>query len=293
MFSKDKNKSRLDPEQHQLLETAQNRIKQKKRLYSHFVIFLIGSVFLILINKILKYGENYDWFVWAITLWAFLFVLHAFNVFVTQKFLGVEWERRQREKLVELQKERIAALQKEIETEFPLSKINKKKRLMQTITMIAAIGENNELGKDNDLLWHLPDDFKRFKQLTTGHYIIMGRKTFESFPKPLPNRTHIIVTRNKEYKNDHPSCMVTHSIEKALELSTPDHAPYIIGGGEIYKQGEPYAHKMDITRVHGSFEADTFFPEIDENTWKLVASEYHPKDDRHKYAFTYLTYSRK
>ena len=127
MFSKSKNKSELNLEQHELLETAQDRIRQKKRLYTHFVIFLIGSVFLVLINKILKYGERYDWFIWAITFWAFLFVIHIFNVFVTQRFMGKEWERQQREKLVLKQKEKIAEIQKEIETDFPLSKINKKK----------------------------------------------------------------------------------------------------------------------------------------------------------------------
>ncbi len=127
MISKDKKKTSLDLEQHDLLESAHARIKQKKRLYEHFVIFLIGSVFLVLINKILKFGVEYDWFIWAITFWAFLFVIHAFNVFVTQKFMGKDWERQQREKLVLKQKEKIAELQKEIETDFPLSKINKKK----------------------------------------------------------------------------------------------------------------------------------------------------------------------
>jgi hypothetical protein len=124
-----KKKPKIDLEQHELLEYAQKRIKQKKRLFSHFVIFLIGCGFLILINKILKYGEAYDWFVWAILFWAFLLVLHAFNVFVTHKFMGQDWERRQRERLVELQKKRISEIQKEIETDFPLSNINKKKDL--------------------------------------------------------------------------------------------------------------------------------------------------------------------
>lgn len=127
MFSKSKNKSELNLEQHELLETTQDRIRQKKRLHTHFVIFLIGSVFLVLVNKILKFGERYDWFIWAITFWAFLFVIHIFNVFVTQRFMGKDWERRQREKLVLKQRERIAEIQKEIETDFPLSKINKKK----------------------------------------------------------------------------------------------------------------------------------------------------------------------
>jgi len=127
MFSKKPVTSEIDAQQHELLEYAQKRLSQKKRLYVHFVIFLIGSVFLILINKILKYGDNYNWFIWGITFWAFLFALHAFNVFITQKFMGKDWERKQREKLVLKQKQRIAALQKEIETEFPVTQINKKK----------------------------------------------------------------------------------------------------------------------------------------------------------------------
>ena len=127
MFGKKNPKIKVDAEQHELLENAQKRIGQKKRLFSHFVIFLIGSVFLVLINKILKYGKEYDWFIWAITAWAFLFAIHAFNVFVTHRFMGKQWERQQREKLVAKQKKRIAELQKEIETDFPLSQINKKK----------------------------------------------------------------------------------------------------------------------------------------------------------------------
>ncbi len=127
MFSKNKKAVKIDLEQHELLEYAQKRIRQKKRLFTHFVIFLIGSVFLVLVNKILKYGEQYDWFIWGITVWAFLFILHIFNVYITQKFMGADWERQQREKLVQKQKEKIASLQKEIETDFPMSNINKKK----------------------------------------------------------------------------------------------------------------------------------------------------------------------
>ncbi len=127
MFSRNKTTSKIDTDQHELLEHAQERVKVKKRLYNHFIIFLIGSVFLVLINKILKYGEAYDWFIWAITFWAFLFVIHAVNVLFSRKFMGLEWERKQREKLVEKQKRRIAEIQKEIETDFPLSNINQKK----------------------------------------------------------------------------------------------------------------------------------------------------------------------
>ncbi len=161
-----------------------------------------------------------------------------------------------------------------------------------TITLIAAAAENNALGIENDLLWHLPDDFKRFKQLTSGHKIIMGRKTFETFPKPLPNRTHIIITRDKNYVPKFPGCIVVHSIEEALKLTEKDQVSFIIGGGEIYKLGLPYANKIELTRIHTTFEADTFFPEIDKNQWKPVAELYHPKDDKHLYDFTYLTYVR-
>lgn len=159
------------------------------------------------------------------------------------------------------------------------------------ITLIAAAGENNELGKDNDLLWHLPDDFKRFKALTTGHYIIMGRKTFESFPKPLPNRTHVIITRSNEYKAPE-GCIVVHSLEKAIEASPKNETLFIIGGGEIYKQSIDHADCIELTRVHNSFEADTFFPEIDSKNWQLTQSDFHDKDERHLHAFTFETYHK-
>ncbi len=159
------------------------------------------------------------------------------------------------------------------------------------ITIIAAAGKNNELGKDNDLVWHLPDDFKRFKKLTTGHHIIMGRKTFETFPKPLPNRTHIVITRNKNYKKK--GAVVVNTLQQALEIAKNDEQPFIIGGGEIYKLAMEISDKIELTRVHATFEADTFFPEIDLKKWKLVNEEYHPKDERHSFDFSYLTYVKK
>jgi len=158
------------------------------------------------------------------------------------------------------------------------------------ITMIAAAGENNELGKDNDLVWHLPDDFKRFKQLTTGHHIIMGRKTFESFPNPLPNRTHIVITQNRNYQKE--GAIMVHSMEEALQNASSDEQPFIIGGGEIYRLGMKIAHKIELTRVQGTFEADTFFPEIPKANWKRIFEEHHQKDERHAYAFTYETWIR-
>jgi dihydrofolate reductase len=159
------------------------------------------------------------------------------------------------------------------------------------ITLIAAVAENNALGKDNQLLWHLPDDFKRFKNVTSGHYIIMGRKTFESFPKPLPNRTHVIITRQKNYTSE--NCIVVDSLQKAIAICPKGEETFIIGGGEIYSQSIEIADKLDITRVHHIFDADTFFPEIDLNKWKITYAEFHPKDEKHHFDFTFETYLRK
>lgn len=157
--------------------------------------------------------------------------------------------------------------------------------------MIAAAAENRALGKDNQLVWHLPNDFKRFKSLTTGHYIIMGRKTFESFPKPLPNRTHVIITRQKGYEAE--GCIVVNSIEKAIEICPKNEESFIIGGGEIYNLSLPFADKIELTVVHHTFEADAFFPEINKNEWELTNSEFHTKDEKHLYDFTFETYIKK
>lgn len=159
------------------------------------------------------------------------------------------------------------------------------------LTLIAAAGENNELGKDNDLVWHLPNDFKRFKKLTSGHHIIMGRKTFESFPQALPNRTHVVITRRENYKKE--GIIVVHSLERAIEISHIDPQPFVIGGGEIYKMAIDVADKIELTRVHGTFDADTYFPEIDPGKWKLVGEQFHEKDEKHNFSFTYLTYERR
>lgn len=157
--------------------------------------------------------------------------------------------------------------------------------------MIAAVAENNALGKNNDLLWHLPLDFKRFKEITSGHHIIMGRKTFESFPKPLPNRTHVIITRQKDFKHD--GCIVVQDIEKAIAVCPKEDDLYIIGGGEIYKQFIHLADQLDITRVHNSFEADVYFPEIDPEIWELTSEIFNPKDEKHLFDYTFQTFERK
>ncbi|MBW1657164.1 dihydrofolate reductase [Flavobacterium quisquiliarum] len=159
------------------------------------------------------------------------------------------------------------------------------------IIMIAAVAENNALGKNNELVWHLPNDFKRFKSLTTGHHIIMGRKTFESFLKPLPDRVHIIITRQENY---HPEgCIVVDSIEKAIAACPESDDSYIIGGGEIYNLALPFTDIIELTKVHHSFDADTFFPKINKSEWLLVESEENYKDEKHLYDYTYETYIRK
>ncbi len=159
-------------------------------------------------------------------------------------------------------------------------------------TIIAAASENNALGKDNDLIWHLPDDFKRFKTLTSHHHIIMGRKTFESFPKPLPNRTHIIITKQVDYKAPE-GCLVVSSLQKAMDLCPKNEENYIIGGGQIYKQSIEIADKIELTRVHTTMEADTFFPEVDLSKWELIIEEFHSKDEKNQYDFTFLTYVKR
>ena len=157
--------------------------------------------------------------------------------------------------------------------------------------MIAAVAENNALGKNNDLLWHLPNDFKRFKEITSGHYIVMGRKTFDSFPKPLPNRTHVIISRQNNLEKE--GCIVVQDLEKALAVCPKNEDIFIIGGGEIYKQFMPFADQLDITRVHNSFDADVYFPEIDPETWELTTEIVHLKDEKHLFDYSFQTFVRK
>lgn len=159
------------------------------------------------------------------------------------------------------------------------------------ITIIAAIANNNALGKDNQLIWHLSADLKRFKKLTTGHYIIMGRKTFESIGKPLPNRTTIIITRNKNYKQE--GCLVANSLESAIKMVENDTSPYIVGGAQIYNEAIKVVDKMDITLIHHDFEADVFFPKIDLTIWKESWREDHKADGKNKYNYSFVTYLKK
>ncbi len=159
------------------------------------------------------------------------------------------------------------------------------------ITIIAAIGNNGELGKDNDLIWHLPNDLKRFKKVTAGHHVIMGRKTYESLGKPLPNRTNIVITGNRDFNAK--GCLVVNSLEAALEAANTDTAPYILGGAQIYKQAIEIADMLDLTLVNAELEADAFFPQIDTSVWKETARQDFKADEKHRYDYSFVTYQRK
>lgn len=162
-----------------------------------------------------------------------------------------------------------------------------------TISIIAAISQNLVLGKDNKLLWHIPEDFARFKKITSGHPIIMGRKTFESIGKPLPKRTNIIITRDENYEKD--GCLVVHSLAEAIRLAKelPADAKamasqeiFIIGGGQIFEQAIKLADKLYLTTVEGEFAGDTFFP--DYANFKKIVYEKKSQDNNYRYTFLEL-----
>ena len=159
------------------------------------------------------------------------------------------------------------------------------------VSLIAIMDRGRGLGFENKLSWHLPDDLKRFKATTKGHAIIMGRKTFESIGRPLPDRKNIIITRNTGYSA--PGCILVHSIEEALKEAGDESEVFIIGGGEIYTLGLPYANKMYLTFVDAEIAADAHFPKFDEDEWNVITTETHAKDEKHPYEFTYKEYEKK
>jgi len=166
------------------------------------------------------------------------------------------------------------------------------------VSLIVAVGENLEIGKDNDLLWHLPKDMRFFTQTTKGHHVIMGRKNWESIPlkyRPLSDRTNIVVSRKKEMKFEGGEHVRT--IKEGIDLARQngDDEAFIIGGGQIYSAAlnDELIDTMYITRVHSAFNADTYFPEIDFSKWKEVSSTHFETDEKNKHSFTIYTYDRK
>jgi dihydrofolate reductase len=163
------------------------------------------------------------------------------------------------------------------------------------ISLIAALTQNNVIGKNNDLPWHLPDDMKYFMQTTKGHFVIMGRKNYDSIPekfRPLPNRTNIVVTRQKKFLA--PNCQVVNSLEEGLSIAREagQQEVFIIGGAEIYSRGLTHAHRLYLTDIHGEIEGDTYFPEFDKTLWTEVSRKHHPADERHAYAFDFVIYEK-
>lgn len=156
--------------------------------------------------------------------------------------------------------------------------------------IIVAIDKRNAIGRNGDLLCHLPNDLKHFKNITSGHTVVMGRRTYQSLPKgALPNRTNIVVTSDKP--ENYPGCVVVRSLQEAFEKAPADKEIFIIGGGQLYRSSVNFAGKLYLTRIHHAFEdADTFFPEINYDEWKLIEKEEHRADEKHQFDYTFETY---
>ena len=160
------------------------------------------------------------------------------------------------------------------------------------ITIVVAMGKNREIGVDNQLLWHLPKDLKHFKELTSGHPIIMGRKTYESIGKPLPNRTNIVISRKNDWFEE--GILIVGSIKEALKFAKKiDENVFVIGGGTIYEQTIDLADQLEITVVDASLDADTYFPKIDEKIWQKTQETCHEKDEKNQYDFCFQTFTKK
>ncbi|MCP4661456.1 MAG: dihydrofolate reductase [bacterium] len=159
------------------------------------------------------------------------------------------------------------------------------------ISLIAAMAENRVIGRGNELPWHLPADLKRFKALTTGHVIVMGRKTFESIGKPLPNRHSVVITRNPEYRA--PGVSVVRNLEGALEKAAGDDEVFVIGGATIFAQALPRADRLYLTLVHAEPPGDVKFPHLPADEWLLSEDEPHPADERHACPYTFRRYERR
>lgn len=163
------------------------------------------------------------------------------------------------------------------------------------VSMIAAMTRNRVIGKENDIPWHLPDDFQYFKTTTTAHHVIMGRKNYDSLPpkfKPLPNRPNLVVTRNREFKA--PGVEVFHSLADALAYAKIKGEPeaFIIGGGEIYQMGLEVCDRIYLTEIDTELSGDTFFPEFDRKKWKETSRIHHPSDLRHAFAFDFVIFQK-
>ena len=160
------------------------------------------------------------------------------------------------------------------------------------LSIIVAKAKNNIIGKNNSLVWHLPEDLKHFRKLTTGHTIIMGRKTFESLGRVLPDRKHIIFSQNLDFKVNDENVEVVHSLLQIQDLIEGEEESFVIGGAMIYNFLMPYVKKMYVTQINEEFEGDAFFPKIDEKVWKKTSEEKGIKDEDNKLDYEFITYER-
>ena len=161
------------------------------------------------------------------------------------------------------------------------------------LSIIVAKAKNNVIGKNNELIWHLPEDLKRFKKLTTGHTIIMGRKTFQALGRVLPERKHIIFSQNPDFKVDDPNVEIVHSMLQIQEYIENDEENFVIGGAMIYNLLMPYVTKMYVTQIDKEFEGDAFFPKIDEEKWKEIERIPGIKDEENSLDYEFITYEKK
>lgn len=159
---------------------------------------------------------------------------------------------------------------------------------MTSFSLIVAVSSNGVIGANNTLPWHLPEDLKRFRALTTGHHIIMGRKTYESLNRLLPDRTTVIVTRNKDYAVA--GAIITHSLEEAIACCGDDEEAFLIGGAELYAEGLKLASKLYLTEIHAEYEGDAFLPAFDPAQWQEISREDYLSAQG--LAFSYVTYTR-
>ncbi len=162
---------------------------------------------------------------------------------------------------------------------------------MVNISLIAAMDSKGLIGSNNDIPWYIPHDLKRFKRITSGHTVIMGRRTFESLPNPLPKRRNIIITSDRQYQK--PGIEVVYSIEDAIRIADKKEENFVVGGSAIYEQFLPFANKLYLTLVKGVFKGDTYFPKVDFSNWQLVEEEPHQTDDDPPLRFVYQTFERK
>lgn len=158
------------------------------------------------------------------------------------------------------------------------------------LSLIVGMSENRVIGRDGDMPWRMSNDLRRFKRLTMGHHIVMGRKTYDSIGRPLPGRTSVVLSRSAEY--DDPQVRVARSMDDVLAICADDPEAFVIGGAEIYRLALPIVDRCYVTKIHCKLTGDTFFPEVDWGAWRLCDESRHASDDKNQYEYSFLTYDR-